>query len=198
MNKKLSRTYRLMRKMGLNFSEEEYGQITIMSAIKKALSGWWYGMLLHYCMHSAILGNLNYRKIRPILWRWMGAKVGKDVFIGYDVWIDQTNANLIEVGDYAHITTRCLLLCHKRDLKNYCVGDNSATLLYSKKKIVIGKGVMLGMGTIVMPGVTIGEGSMIGAGSLVTSDIPVWSLAVGSPAKVVKNIPLREQLSESL
>ena len=39
-----------------------------------------------------------------------------------------------------------------------------------------------------MPGVTIGDYSVIGAGSVVTRDIPPYSIAVGSPAKVIKTI----------
>ena len=38
----------------------------------------------------------------------------------------------------------------------------------------------------ILPGVTIGEGSIIGALSVVTKDIPPFSIAVGSPAKVIK------------
>ena len=49
------------------------------------------------------------------------------------------------------------------------------------------------METMVMPGVTIGDGAIIGAYSLVTKDIPAWTLALGSPAKVVKEIPKREE-----
>ena len=48
------------------------------------------------------------------------------------------------------------------------------------------KNCAIGTGCIVMPGVTVGEGAVVGAGSLVTKDIPAWSLALGSPAKVVK------------
>ena len=39
-----------------------------------------------------------------------------------------------------------------------------------------------------MPGVTIGEGAVIGAGTLVTKDIPAWTIAIGRPAKVIKEI----------
>jgi acetyltransferase-like isoleucine patch superfamily enzyme len=45
----------------------------------------------------------------------------------------------------------------------------------------------------VLPGVTIGEGSIIGAGSVVTKDIPAWSVAVGNPAKFVRQIVPREE-----
>ena len=54
--------------------------------------------------------------------------------------------------------------------------------------ITIGDNVWIGGGAIIMPGVTIGEDSVIGAGSVVTRDIPARSLAVGSPAKVVREL----------
>jgi hypothetical protein len=40
-----------------------------------------------------------------------------------------------------------------------------------------------------MPGTTIGDGSVIGANSLVQGTIPPMSLAVGSPAKVIRSAP---------
>ena len=41
---------------------------------------------------------------------------------------------------------------------------------------------------MIMPGVTIGDGAIVGARSLVTKDIPAWTIAIGNPARVVKNI----------
>ena len=55
--------------------------------------------------------------------------------------------------------------------------------------IVIGDNVWLGGGAIVLAGVTIGENSIIGAGAVVTKDIPANVVAVGNPAKVIKNLP---------
>ena len=52
--------------------------------------------------------------------------------------------------------------------------------------ISIGDGSWLGHGVIVLPGVTIGRHVVIGAGSVVTHDIPDNSVAVGSPAVVVR------------
>ena len=57
---------------------------------------------------------------------------------------------------------------------------------YITAPVKIGKKVWLGEGCIVMPGVTIGDGSIIGAHSVVKKDIPAESIAVGSPARVVK------------
>ena len=53
--------------------------------------------------------------------------------------------------------------------------------------IIIEDDVWLGHSVTVCAGVTIGKGSVIGAGSVVTRDIPPYSVAVGSPAKVVKS-----------
>lgn len=40
----------------------------------------------------------------------------------------------------------------------------------------------------ILPGVTIGEGCTIGSNSVVTRDVPAWSVAMGSPARVVKKV----------
>lgn len=54
--------------------------------------------------------------------------------------------------------------------------------------IVIEEGVWFGANVSVMPGVTIGRGAVIGAGAVVTKDIPSFSIAVGSPARVIRKI----------
>jgi acetyltransferase-like isoleucine patch superfamily enzyme len=55
-----------------------------------------------------------------------------------------------------------------------------------KGPIVVQDDVWIGAGATVLAGVTIGKGSVIGAGSVVTRDIPPYSIAVGSPCKVVR------------
>ena len=55
-----------------------------------------------------------------------------------------------------------------------------------KKDVVIEDDVWLGANVVVLPGVKIGKGSVIGANSLVNKDIAPLSLAVGSPAKIIK------------
>lgn len=54
--------------------------------------------------------------------------------------------------------------------------------------VVIGRNVWLGANVTVLPGVTIGDDAVIGAGSVVTRDIPARTIAVGSPARVVRSI----------
>ncbi|WP_279638261.1 sugar O-acetyltransferase [Nocardioides seonyuensis] len=54
--------------------------------------------------------------------------------------------------------------------------------------ITIGDNVWLGGGVIVCPGVTIGADTVVGAGSVVTRDLPAGVVAVGSPARVVREL----------
>lgn len=56
----------------------------------------------------------------------------------------------------------------------------------SKKPIHIEDNVWIGANSVVTAGVTIGRHSIIGAGSVVTRDIPPFSVAVGNPARVIK------------
>ena len=55
--------------------------------------------------------------------------------------------------------------------------------------------VLVGMGAIVLDGAEIGERSIIGAGALVTGGtvIPPGSLVLGSPAKVIRTLPQKDQ-----
>jgi acetyltransferase-like isoleucine patch superfamily enzyme len=54
------------------------------------------------------------------------------------------------------------------------------------KPVKIGSDVWIGRGVCVLPGVTIGNGSVIGANSVVTKSLPENVVAVGAPAKVVR------------
>ncbi len=60
--------------------------------------------------------------------------------------------------------------------------------LEAAKPITIGDNVWLGGGVIVCPGVTIGDNTVVGAGAVVTRDLPANVVAVGNPARVVREI----------
>lgn len=188
--KKLSTTYKLLRALGFNYSVEEYGDVSLWRVIKQFFDNI-RKKRLEMMMDWPILQPIAPRKARAFLLRRIGCHVGKNVFIGEYVRMDIWHADLIYIDDYAHVTSGCRILCHQRDLTGYCVGDNAADLKYRTGEVHIGKGVMLGMETMVMPGVTIGDGAIVGARSVVTKDIPPYTIAVGNPAKVIKQIPER-------
>jgi acetyltransferase-like isoleucine patch superfamily enzyme len=58
----------------------------------------------------------------------------------------------------------------------------------------IRRGARVGGGAILLPGVEIGEEAFVGAGALVTKDVPARKLVVGSPARVIRDVPEDELL----
>jgi acetyltransferase-like isoleucine patch superfamily enzyme len=112
-----------------------------------------------------------------------GVKIGKNVYIGYDVIFDRIHPEFITVEDYAEIGDRCIISAHSR-------GTLPLREKYprSVQPVKIGMGVWMAPGCIVIQGVEIGEMSVIGTGAVVNKSIPPHSLAVGVPARVIKNL----------
>ena len=50
----------------------------------------------------------------------------------------------------------------------------------TRAPITIGRFVVIGANSVVLPGVTIGEGAAIGAGSVVTRDLEPWGVYIGN------------------
>lgn len=106
----------------------------------------------------------------------------------------------ITLGDYVNIGAGCKIM--DTDFHPIGVSDRRLHVADQIKSapIAIEDDVWLGGNTIVLKGVTIGKGSIIGAGSVVIRDIPPYSLAAGSPAKVVKKLEqiASEKLNDDL
>lgn len=126
-------------------------------------------------------------RVRNPFYRMAGVKIGKGSKIGATVDIDQSAPELITIGRNVWVTRGVMLLCHQRDLTQYEVGKPVMDCELVYKPIVIKDGAHIGIGAIIMPGVMIGEGAVIGAGSVVTKDVPPYCVAVGAPAKVIKD-----------
>lgn len=57
---------------------------------------------------------------------------------------------------------------------------------WEQRPVRIGADCWIGMGACILPGVRIGDRVVVGAGSVVTHDLPDGCLAVGNPARVVR------------
>ncbi len=183
MEHKTTLTYRLLCLLGFRYPIEDYGDVSLWQVTKQFFVNWYHRLLIN-AMNWAILEPFNPRKLRSVIMRMLGAKVGKDVFIGDYVRVDLNHSNLITIEDGVHVAGDVRLLCHKKDLSQYGPEEIYGMQPYKYGKIHLCRNCAIGTGCLIMPGVTIGEGAVVGA--LVTKDIPAWSLALGSPAKVVK------------
>ena len=187
--------YRFICALGMKYSEDEYGQVTLWIVMRKFFTIY-RNALFQSMMDWVIFAPIAARKIRPLLLKGMGAKVGKGVFIGDHVAFDLNHSDMIIVDDFAHIASGSRILCHQRNLSDYHKGDNYANFGYKIEHVHLCKGCLVGMTCMIMPGVTIGEGSLVAAGSFINKDIPEWTVAVGRPAKVIKEIKERDSIDE--
>ena len=90
-------------------------------------------------------------------------EIGDDVFTGHHVYITDANHGYEDV-----------------DLP---IGQQFAP----PRAVSIGAGSWLGHGAIVLPGARIGRHVVVGAGSVVTGTLPDFCVAVGNPARVVRD-----------
>jgi len=109
-------------------------------------------------------------------------RIGAGSFLNYDCIL--LDVAPITIGQDCQIATRVQLLTatHPVDPVVRRAGWESGA------PIELGDNVWLGGGAIVLPGVTIGSDSVVGAGAVVTRDLPAGVIAVGSPARVLREI----------
>ena len=120
--------------------------------------------------------------------------IGKNTFINMNACLLDTANIIIEdevmLGPNVSLFTAGHPL---REIERRQIPSTHLGLEYALP-ITIKKGAWLAGNVTVLPGVTIGERAVIGAGSVVTKDIPADSVAVGSPARVIRTIDQREIL----
>jgi len=99
--------------------------------------------------------------------------------------------NYVEIGNNVLMASKIYISDHNHG--SYAGGTQSdpetppnIRPVSCDKRVVIEDNVWLGEFVAVLPGVTIGRGSIIGSNSVVSKSIPPHSIAVGSPARVVK------------
>lgn len=183
-----TRTFRILYKLNLMRDIQKHGKITLWGFICYVPKTIFKRALFSYSVRNYFFEPINKKFLRPRIWKRLGCKVGKNVHIGHSVVPDFGNANRIHIGDNVVISNGVNILCHKRDTSVYHKGDMATKLPFKYEDVVIEDNVQIGLNCTIMPGVTIGKGSIIGSCSLVTKSIPAWSIAVGSPAKVIKTI----------
>ena len=110
-------------------------------------------------------------------------KIGKNVFINACCRFQDQGG--IEIGDGSLIGHNTTIATLNHDFNP----DKRANLHPSPVKI--GKNVWIGSDCTILPGIEIGDGAVIGAGSIVTKNVPANSIAVGSPARVIKQIEIK-------
>jgi acetyltransferase-like isoleucine patch superfamily enzyme len=93
--------------------------------------------------------------LRPMLHRARGVKIGANVFIGDDVFIDNEYPECIEVGDNAQISIRVVIVAHTRGPgrvivgRDAFIGPHCVIACSSGRTLTIGAGAVIGPGCVI-------------------------------------------------
>jgi acetyltransferase-like isoleucine patch superfamily enzyme len=111
------------------------------------------------------------------------------ISIGRDTWINRgtriiASAHVasaeIVIGNNVAIGPGVTILSASHDYTTIRLHDTGGA-------VHIGDYAWIGAGAVILPNVTIGEGAVVGAGAVVARDVPPWTIAVGIPARPVKD-----------
>lgn len=125
-------------------------------------------LVIYLCKYLPFLSVKNW------LYRRLGVKVGRDVSFALAATIDVFYPQLVTVGDNSILGYNCTVLCHEFLINEYRTGE-----------VVIGKNVMVGANSTILPGICIGDGAVIAAGALVCKDVLPGVMVAGVPARIV-------------
>ncbi len=131
-----------------------------------------------FVMHHTMLHVFNFRDLPQA-----GISIGKNCFIGeFNVVRGQGG---VHIGDdvYTGPMVQIVAVNHVYDDPTRPIREQGITA----QGILIEDDVWIGAGAVVLDGVTVGRGSVIGAGAVVADDVPPYSIAVGAPARPIKD-----------
>jgi UDP-2-acetamido-3-amino-2,3-dideoxy-glucuronate N-acetyltransferase len=128
--------------------------------------------------------------------------VGDRTIVGRGVTIE----NECSIGRFVKLETECYITAYSTIEDRVFIApgvttsnDNFVGRTEARKKafkgVTVKRGGRVGAGSVILPGKTIGEDALVAAGSVVTRDVPARKVVMGSPARVVRDVPT-EQLLE--
>ena len=122
--------------------------------------------------------------LRPVLLRWCGFRVGRDVYIADGLLIVEELADRdnLTIGDLVSIAPRVTIVTSSHPNQSRI----RAFAPTAKAPVVIEEDAWIGAHAVILPGVTVGHGAVVGAGSVVGSDVPPMVIVAGQPARQIR------------
>lgn len=133
-----------------------------------------------------------------------GIKIGNYIHVA--VYSSIIGAGKVTLSDYCNISSRVAVYSSNDDYSGEFMTNPMVPSEYtgvSHANVFIGPHVIIGSGSVVLPGVTIEAGVAIGALSLVAKDCEAFTIYAGSPLKKIKDrkrnlLEMEKKLSASL
>lgn len=127
--------------------------------------------------------------LRLWLYRQMGVRIGRDVFVGLESYLDCQFPELITIEDEVTVSVRVTVVVHddarRLDRVEPGAGDGTVAPVHLRR------GCYLGAGCLILPGVTVGERAVVAAGAVVTRDVEPETVVAGVPARPIGRVGAR-------
>jgi acetyltransferase-like isoleucine patch superfamily enzyme len=122
---------------------------------------------------------------RASLHRRRGVSVGRRVFIGTEVFIDDAAPSSVTIEDDVTVIAQTTILGHTYYPRHFhrLLGDESTR---ADLRTTIRRGAYLGLRSTILAGLTVGEYAIVAAGAVVVDDVPPYTTVAGVPARVVR------------
>jgi acetyltransferase-like isoleucine patch superfamily enzyme len=115
-------------------------------------------------------------------------RIGSYVHVGS--YCSLSGGDGIEMGDFSGLSQGVRVYSRTDDYSGACLTNPTVPARYTGViggPVLIGRHVVIGAGSVILPNVQIGEGSAVGALSLVRKSLEPWGVYFGAPAKRIKN-----------
>lgn len=131
---------------------------------------------LNRVLHLMARLSLGASSIRPLIHRLRGVKIGKDVFIGDEVYLENEYPECVEIQDEVYIGIRTIIFAHAR----------------GPGRVVIEKAAYIGPNCVIAASagrtLTIGQGAVVGALSVITSDVAPRIFVRPEPPRIIAEV----------
>lgn len=116
-----------------------------------------------------------------------GIHIGNYVHLG--VFASLIGAGKIDISDFCNISSRVSVYSSNDDYSGGSMTNPMVAAQYTgvtHADVFLGKHVIVGSGSVILPGITLGEGVAIGALSLIHGNCKAFGIYAGTPAKLIK------------
>lgn len=127
--------------------------------------------------------------------------LGRNVIIGHNATVE----NDCTIGDHSRIQTGAYITALTTIEDHVFIAPMVVTTndnfmgrteerFKHRRGAIIRRGARIGAGAVILPGVEIGQEAVVAAGSVVTRNVPPYTVVMGCPARVVRDVPAEQLL----
>jgi acetyltransferase-like isoleucine patch superfamily enzyme len=126
-------------------------------------------------LNVVLIPNIVSARLRVALYRLVGFKIGRNVFIGMKCYMDDVDPGMTVIEDHVTISYGTYFAVHGLDQKHTPIHIKEHAYIGMRCTIISGK-----------TGITVGRHAIVGAGSLVNTSVPDGAVAAGCPIRIVR------------